>query len=89
MTKSGLVNPDRVQLIMQELGRMEDQIFKDRQSKEISFKARGKAMKRRKQLEQNRQPKWVPEGQFAPQVRRHLQPNVFKLNILNVTGTTL
>ena len=72
MTKSGLVNPNRVQLIMQELGRMEDQIFKDRQDKELSFKARNKAKRRRERLEQNRQPKWVPEGQFAPMVSKHI-----------------
>merc|ERR1712043_104931 len=66
ITKSGFVNPDRVQLIMQELGKMEDQIFKDRQDKELSFKARNKAKRRRERLEQNRQPKWVPGGQFAP-----------------------
>ena len=69
MTKSGLVNPNRVQLIMQELGKMEDQIFKDRQDRELSFKARNKAKRRRERLEQNRAPKWVPEGQFAPMVR--------------------
>ena len=69
LTKSGLVNPNRVQLIMQELGKMEDQIFKDRQDRELSFKARNKAKRRRERLEQNRAPKWVPEGQFAPMVR--------------------
>ena len=73
-----MVNPDRVQLIMQELGRMEDQIFKDRQDKELSFKARNKAKRRRERLEQNRQPKWVPEGQFAPMVNRNLQPKILK-----------
>ena len=54
---------------MQELGKMEDQIFKDRQDRELSFKARNKAKRRRERLEQNRAPKWVPEGQFAPMVR--------------------
>ena len=48
---------------------MEDQIFKDRQDRELSFKARNKAKRRRERLEQNRAPKWVPEGQFAPMVR--------------------
>ena len=68
LTKSGFVNPNRVQLIMQDLGKMEDQIFKDRQSKELSFKARNKAKRRRERLEQNCQPKWVSGGQFAPMV---------------------
>ena len=68
MTKSGFVNPNRVQLIMQELGKMEDQIFKDRQDKELGFKARNKAKRRRERLQQNRAPRWVPEGQFAPMV---------------------
>ena len=48
---------------------MEDQIFKDRQDRELSFKARNKAKRRRERLEQNRAPKWVPEGQFAPMVK--------------------
>ena len=47
MTDSGLVNPERVQLIMQDLGEMEDEIFKERQSRELSFRARNKANKRR------------------------------------------
>ena len=64
---------------MQELGKMEDQIFKDRQDKELSFKARNKAKRRRERLEQNRQPKWVPEGQFAPQVNRPLNK---QLNVI-------
>ena len=73
MTKSGFVNPNRVQLIMQELGKMEDQIFKDRQDKELSFKARNKAKRHRERLQQNRAPRWVPEGQFAPMVNIPLQ----------------
>ena len=62
---------------MQDLGKMEDQIFKDRQSKELSFKARNKAKRRRERLEQNCQPKWVSGGQFAPMVIDYL--NVFTL----------
>ena len=57
---------------MQDLGKMEDQIFKDRQSKELSFKARNKAKRRRERLEQNCQPKWVSGGQFAPMVIAYL-----------------
>ena len=81
LTKSGFVNPNRVQLIMQELGKMEDQIFKDRQDKEQHFKARNKAKRRRERLEQNCAPKWVPEGQFAPMVNISLQYNTIKFTI--------
>ena len=66
---------------MQELGKMEDQIFKDRQDKEQHFKARNKAKRRRERLEQNCAPKWVPEGQFAPMVNISLQYNTIKFTI--------
>merc|ERR1719211_921982 len=66
LTDSGLVNPERVQLIMQDLGEMEDDIFKDRQSRELQFRARNKANKRRRDF-QNRGPKWQPGGVCAPQ----------------------
>ena len=62
------MNPNRVQLIMQELGKMEDSIFKERQDRELSFKARNKAKRQRERLESNRAPRWVPQGQFAPMV---------------------
>ena len=66
---------------MQELGKMEDQIFKDRQSKELSFKARNKEKRRREKLfKQDHAPKWVPEGQFAPMVC-----SVFKGVFLNLS----
>ncbi|XP_017872750.1 PREDICTED: 5'-3' exoribonuclease 2 homolog isoform X2 [Drosophila arizonae] len=42
LTDSGEVNLDRVQLIMTDLGNVEDQIFKDRQRREQQFKARQK-----------------------------------------------
>ena len=68
LTNSGLVNPARVQMIMQELGKAEDSIFKDRQKNEISFKARMKAKRRRERaMESNDAPAWLPRGQFAPQ----------------------
>ena len=67
LTDSGLVNPERVQLIMQDLGEMEDDIFKDRQNRELEFRARNKAKKRREQGWQNRAPKWQPQGVCAPQ----------------------
>ncbi len=53
---------------MQELGKVEDVIFKDRQQNEKRFKERLKAKKRReKALESDEQPAWLPRGQFAPQ----------------------
>ena len=67
LTDSGLVNPERVQLIMQDLGEMEDGIFKERQQKELGFRARNKAKKRREQNYQNKAPKWTPGGVCAPQ----------------------
>lgn len=63
------MNPNRVQLIMSELGKMEDNIFKERQSRELSFRARNKANRKRNKMESDRAPKWVPGGQFAPTVR--------------------
>lgn len=47
ITDSGEVNLDRVQLILNDLGNAEDQIFKDRQKREKMFQAREKAKKRR------------------------------------------
>ena len=67
LTDSGLVNPERVQLIMQDLGEMEDGIFKERQGRELQFRARDKAKKRRNQGYQNKAPKWQPGGVCAPQ----------------------
>ncbi|KAL4713082.1 hypothetical protein ACJJTC_001136 [Scirpophaga incertulas] len=49
ITDSGDVRLDRVQMIMTELGRVEDEIFKRRHQNEISFKAREKAKKRAQQ----------------------------------------
>ena len=67
---------------MQDLGKMEDQIFKDRQSKELSFKARNKAKRRRERLEQNCQPKWVSGGQFAPMVIAYLNVCFTLMNLV-------
>ncbi|XP_047536789.1 5'-3' exoribonuclease 2 homolog isoform X2 [Vanessa atalanta] len=48
ITDSGDVNLDRVQVIMDELGRVEDEIFRRRHQNEVSFKAREKAKKQQK-----------------------------------------
>ena len=57
-------------MIMEDLGHMEDRIFKDRQNRELQFRARNKAKRR---MESEQQPKWITKGQFAPQVRCQIQ----------------
>lgn len=52
---------------MEELGMVEDKIFKDRQQRDLEFKARNKVKRRRERMESDQAPKWVPQGQFAPQ----------------------
>ncbi|GAB6024456.1 5'-3' exoribonuclease 2 [Chamberlinius hualienensis] len=64
LTDNGLVNLLRVQVILNELGEMEDEIFKRRQENEISFKMRQKEKKKR--MKPAPRPLWVPSGQFAP-----------------------
>ena len=55
-------------MIMQELGKMEDAIFKERQSREIRFKQMNKAKRRMDRMESDKGPAWTPGGQFAPHV---------------------
>ena len=52
---------------MQELGTVEDDIFKKRKRDDENFKARMKAKRRREKLESDEAPAWLPRGQFAPQ----------------------
>ncbi|XP_058807467.1 5'-3' exoribonuclease 2 homolog [Phymastichus coffea] len=66
LTNSGDVNLDRVQLILSDLGNVEDEIFKKRQQNELAFKAREKNKKRRMEAISNYKPSWTPMGQFAP-----------------------
>ncbi|XP_066597971.1 5'-3' exoribonuclease 2 homolog [Prorops nasuta] len=66
LTDSGDVNLDRVQLILSELGDVEDEIFKKRQQNELAFKQREKNKKRRLEAISNFKPNWIPTGQFAP-----------------------
>jgi 5'-3' exoribonuclease 2 len=72
LTDSGNVNLDRVQLIMADLGSVEDEIFKKRQQNEIAFKEREKLKKNRTKMLKEWQPAWVPKGQFTPQVSQCL-----------------
>lgn len=67
LTNSGEVYLDRVQLIMADLGDVEDEIFKKRQQDEIAFKQRMKAKNQRMKRMRDFKPQWVPSGQFAPQ----------------------
>lgn len=62
LTNNGIVSPDRVKLIMQELGNVEDSIFKERQERELSFRARNKAKRRREQLERGNSDKWASQN---------------------------
>ncbi|XP_031786380.1 5'-3' exoribonuclease 2 homolog [Nasonia vitripennis] len=66
LTNSGDVNLDRVQLILNDLGNVEDEIFKKRQQNELAFKAREKNKRRRNEAISNYKPSWTPVGQFAP-----------------------
>ncbi|XP_049959771.1 5'-3' exoribonuclease 2 homolog [Schistocerca serialis cubense] len=66
LTDSGNVNLDRVQLIMSDLGEVEDEIFKSRQEKEVRFKERNKAQRKRQKLLRDFKPAWTPVGQYAP-----------------------
>ncbi|XP_064112535.1 5'-3' exoribonuclease 2 homolog [Macrobrachium nipponense] len=51
LTDSGSANMRRVQMILQNLGKVEDQIFKTRQKKELEFRARDRAQKRQQKME--------------------------------------
>ncbi|XP_003489200.1 5'-3' exoribonuclease 2 homolog [Bombus impatiens] len=75
LTDSGDVNLDRVQLIMSELGDVEDEIFKKRQQNELAFKQREKDKKKLSLGIGNNKPKWIPTGQFAPtRIGEHVSP---------------
>ncbi|XP_045537994.1 5'-3' exoribonuclease 2 homolog [Papilio machaon] len=62
VTDSGDVNLERVQVIMDELGRVEDEIFKRRHHNELVFRARDKARKKQQQVNF----KLLEKTQFAP-----------------------
>jgi 5'-3' exonuclease len=82
LTNSGDVNLERVQLIMNELGKAEDEIFKTRQQKELQFKAREKAKRRRTDGYNQHKPNWdlVKNTQFAPTVRFEFKKKSFVIN---------
>lgn len=66
LTDSGLVNLTRVQLVLTELGEMEDEIFKKRRETELDFKRRDSEKKKRQCRSLNEAPRFIPGGQFAP-----------------------
>lgn len=70
LTDSGNVNLQRVQRIMLELGKVEDEIFKKRQENEVAFKAREKAKRRRSDGYGQYRPNFslLQNTQFAPKV---------------------
>lgn len=63
LTSSGYVNLERVQMIMQAVGEVEDSIFKKRKEDDENFKRRQKDRKKRMKREAGQ----MPGGQFAPQ----------------------
>uniref|UniRef100_T1J5Z8 5'-3' exoribonuclease n=1 Tax=Strigamia maritima TaxID=126957 RepID=T1J5Z8_STRMM len=65
LTDSGKVHLERVQLILTDLGEVEDEIFKNRQEQELAFQRRQKDKKKRLKMQRDR-PAWTPRGQFAP-----------------------
>ncbi|XP_022794628.1 5'-3' exoribonuclease 2-like [Stylophora pistillata] len=67
LAKHGIVDLSRVQMILQELGYVEDEIFKKRQENEVQYRKRLKANKEREKRQKMRDaPLWTPSGQFSP-----------------------
>lgn len=76
VTCNGDVNLERVQLILSELGKSEDEIFKKRQENELAFKAREKAKKQRTEGYNQFRPDWrmLKNTQFAPTTLGQVKP---------------
>ncbi|CAG0882051.1 unnamed protein product [Darwinula stevensoni] len=70
VTNSGLVNMMRVQLIMTDLGQVEDEIFRQRQAREQEYKRREKERKKREKSLSSVAPAFIPGGQFNPVMGR-------------------
>ncbi|KAK2560376.1 5'-3' exoribonuclease 2 [Acropora cervicornis] len=68
LAKHGIVDLGRVQMILQELGYVEDEIFKKRQQNDLAYKRRLKENKARDKLKRQRMdtPLWTPSGQYHP-----------------------
>lgn len=75
LTNSGEVNLERVQMILKDLGTVEDEIFAQRQRREIQFRERNKQNKRRRTGD-GPNFKELHNSQFAPTaLGRGIQPN--------------
>ncbi|CAG0879509.1 unnamed protein product [Cyprideis torosa] len=71
VTNSGLVNLSRVQVILSRLGREEDEIFRQRQQRELEFRRRDMEKKKREAMRNARDnPQYHMGGQFTPQSLR-------------------
>lgn len=66
LTDSGDVALERVEMIMRDLGQVEDEIFHDRQKNEERMKARNKRMKLQKESQQRPNFSMINNTQFAP-----------------------
>lgn len=62
----------RVQMIMQNLGKVEDEIFRDRQRRELDFRARNKMKRRQEKIEKEAANMFrVSKSEKASLVLRH------------------
>lgn len=76
LTDSGDVALERVEMIMRDLGHVEDEIFQDRQKNEEKMKARNKRMKLEKERQQRPNFSQIHNTQFAPTpLGRGIVPN--------------
>ena len=67
LTDSGSLNLSRVQLILTELGEVEDEIFKKRRQTDLQFKRRDEERKKRQRRSAgNDLPAWRLSGQYEP-----------------------
>lgn len=71
-------------MIMLELGKAEDEIFKKRQQNELNFKAREKAKRRRTEGYNQDRPNWalLNNTQFAPRVSWNIDSGQRYISIL-------
>jgi len=66
LTDSGSMNLARVQLILTELGEVEDQIFKKRRETDLEMKRRDEQRKRQRRSAGSNIPAWRLTGQYEP-----------------------
>ena len=73
MTDSGKVNMEATAMVLNAIGEVEDEIFKNRQKDEMDFKRRNKEKKKRLKREAEMRngagvgrPAWMMTGQYAP-----------------------